>query len=321
MKNRQTILLSISVISIISLLLYGFSPESSITELPDDENISFNKKYSITSIQIPTNILFAGEKVPVGNFDTYESIDREMLVNTYWQSQTLLFLKKAHRYFPIIEPILKEHGVPDDFKYLAVAESGLSNVVSPAKASGFWQFLKGTAQDYKLEVNSEVDERYHLEKATHAAAKFLKESYNKFGSWSMAAASYNMGRRNVSKQMARQKSNNYYDLILGEETGRYVYRLIALKLILESPAKFGFNVKNSEKYQEIDYKTVVVDSAIQSIPDFAHKMGVNYKLLKELNPWLRDNKLTNKYRKSYTIKIASTKQRTVELNTKFYPTE
>ena len=202
---------------------------------------------------------------------------------------------------------------------MAVAESGLSNIVSPSNASGFWQFLKGTAQDYKLEVNSEVDERYHLEKATHAAAKFLQDSYKKYGSWSLAAASYNMGRRNISRQIDRQKSDNYYDLILGEETGRYVYRLIALKLILETPSKFGFHVNDSDKYNEIPYKIVVVDSTIQSIPDFANSMGINYKVLKELNPWLRDSKLTNKNKKTYEIKIASAKYRFIAPNPKFYP--
>lgn len=318
MNNFKTIFFIVSIIAVFSLLFYVFLSNNITTELPDNEPVSFNKDYSIIPVTIPKDIYFAGETVPVNNFDTYESLDRELLVNTYWQSQTLIFIKKANRYFPIIEPILKEHGVPDDFKYLAVAESGLSNIVSPSNASGFWQFLKGTAQDYKLEVNSEVDERYHLEKATHAAAKFLKDSYKKFGSWSLAAASYNMGRRNISKQVDRQKSESYYDLVLGDETGRYIYRLIAIKLILETPDKFGFHVNDSDKYNEIPYKIVIVDSTIQSIPDFANKMGINYKVLKELNPWLRDSKLTNKNQKTYEIKIASTKYRVIAPNPKFY---
>lgn len=318
MNNIKAVFFLVSIIGFFGLLFYGFSSNNK-TDLHESESISFNKDYSIIPVKIPDNLYFADEKVPTNNFDNFESLDRELLINTYWQSQTLLFIKKAHRYFPIIEPILKEHGVPDDFKYLAVAESGLSNVVSPSNASGFWQFLKGTAQDYKLEVNSEVDERYHLEKSTNAAANFLKESYKKFGSWSLAAASYNMGRRNISKQVERQKSDNYYDLVLGEETGRYVYRLIALKLILEAPEKFGFHVNDNEKYQPIPYKVFVIDSTIQSIPDFANMMGVNYKILKELNPWLRDNKLTNKNKKTYEIKIASKEYRLIEPNLKFYP--
>ncbi len=241
-----------------------------------------------------------------------------MLVNTYWQSQTLLFIKKAHRYFPLIEPILKDAGVPDDLKYLAVAESGLANVVSPARAEGFWQFLEGTARDYKLEVNSEVDERYHVEKATLAAATFLKESYQKYGTWTMAAASYNMGRKNISRQIDRQKSGNYFDLVLGEETGRYVYRLIALKLIMENPENYGFYINDKQKYQNIPHTLVEVDTMVSNLADFAHQMGINYKVLKELNPWLRNDKLTNKTGKKYQIKIADTTLRTVVPDTVFY---
>jgi len=266
-------------------------------------------------------LVFAGEDVPVQNFDTYESLDREMLVNTYWQSQTLIFIKRANKYFPIIEPILKEQGVPDDFKYLAVAESGLSNTVSPANAVGFWQFLDGTAKDYNLEINDEIDERYHLEKSTKAAAKFLKESYNKLGSWSLAAATYNMGRKNIVTQVERQKSDNYYDLVLGEETGRYVFRIIALKLVMESPKEYGFYVEDDEKYEEIAYKTVVVDSTVANWADFANQNGINYKILKELNPWLRNDKLINKQRKRYEIKIAATKSRVFKENPKFYPSK
>ncbi|PKP09175.1 MAG: murein transglycosylase [Bacteroidetes bacterium HGW-Bacteroidetes-4] len=292
---------------------------SSTNEQADHQNSpSFNPHYAITPVPIPDNITFAGEPVPINYFDVYESLDREMLVNTYWQSQTLLFIKKAHRYFPLIEPILKDAGVPDDLKYLAVAESGLANVVSPARAEGFWQFLEGTARDYKLEVNSEVDERYHVEKATLAAATFLKESYQKYGTWTMAAASYNMGRKNISRQIDRQKSGNYFDLVLGEETGRYVYRLIALKLIMENPENYGFYINDKQKYQNIPHTLVEVDTMVSNLADFAHQMGINYKVLKELNPWLRNDKLTNKTGKKYQIKIADTTLRTVVPDTVFY---
>ncbi len=316
MKKRSIItIIAITAICITGIIILSSYSENDVTTQHFPENIH----YRITPVDIPETIYFAGEKVPVDNFDIYESLDREMLINTYWQSQTLLFIKRANRYFPVIEPILKKEGVPDDFKYLAVAESGLMNVVSPSNAAGFWQFLKGTAQDYKLEVNSEVDERYNLEKSTAAAAQFLKKSYEKYGNWTMAAASYNVGRKNLSKQIARQKSDDYYNLILGEETARYVYRLIAIKLILESPEKYGFYVSETEKYQPIPHKTVTVDTAITNMPDFAHKIGVNYKVLKLLNPWLRDDKLTNKNHKTYQIKIASDKFREIPENNKFYP--
>ena len=317
MNRIKTVIIIGGVVGVLSLLFYGFSSIDKETELSKD-SVLFNEKYFITPVKIPDKVYFAGEKVPIENFDTYESLDREMLINTYWQSQTLIFIKKAHRYFPVIEPILKEAGVPVDLKYIAVAESGLANVVSPSNAAGFWQFMKGAAQDYKLEVNGEVDERYHLEKATFAAANFLKDSYKKYGSWALAAASYNMGRRNISKQIEKQKSNNYYDLVLGDETGRYVFRLIALKLILESPEEYGFTVGEHEKYPEIPFRIEIIDSTINSIPDFAHSMGINYKVLKELNPWLRENRLTNKYKKTYQIKIASKKYRTIQPNKNFY---
>ncbi|MDA3893824.1 MAG: lytic transglycosylase domain-containing protein [Salinivirgaceae bacterium] len=318
MNKVKAVLVAVVLISVVGLFFHGFSSVDDVKEsIPDSE--PFNKFYSIVPVKLPDNVEFAGEIVPIYNFDTYESLDREVLVNTYWQSQTLIFIKRANRYFPLIDSILKIHNVPSDFKYLALAESGLSNAVSPANAVGFWQFLKGTALDHKLEVNNEVDERYNLEKATHAAAIYLNYLYDKFQSWSMTAAAYNMGRRNTINQIDRQKTNSYYDLVLGEETGRYVFRLIALKLILETPEKFGFKVSNEDKYQPIPYTEIVVDSAIHSLPNFANEMGVNYKVLKELNPWLREDRLTNKSKKSYTIKIAAAGVRTIEANQTFFP--
>lgn len=314
-KNLITGLISVIAIAFI---ISSFSKNNG-TSTPVNKPHSFKVNYGIFPVEIPQKIKFANEKVPIENFDVFESLDREILVNTYWQSQTLIFIKKSNRYFPIIEPILKANDVPDDFKFLAVAESGLANVTSPSGAKGFWQFLKGTATDHKLEVNGEVDERYHLEKATQAACEFLKKSYEKYGSWSMAAASYNMGRRKLSQHANRQKSNNYYDLILGDETGRYVYRLIALKLIMQNPNKYGFYVKPNEKYQELDYNIVEVDSTINHWADFAHANGTNYKILKELNPWLRENKLTNTKRKKYQIKVPAKGIRRVEPNPEYFP--
>jgi len=318
MTIKKNLLLGITSIIAITFIISSFSKNSETT-LPINKPTSFKENYGIFPVEIPKNIEYAGEKVPIENFDVFESLDREMLINTYWQSQTLIIIKKSKRYFPIIEPILKENGVPDDLKYLAVAESGLSNVTSPSGAKGFWQFLKGTATDHKLEINTEVDERYHLEKATQAACEFLKKSYDKYGSWSMAAASYNMGRRNLSQYANRQKSNNYYDLILGDETGRYVYRLIALKLIMQTPNKFGFYIKPNHKYPKIDYTVIEIDTAVNHWADFAHANDINYKILKELNPWLRENKLTNAKRKTYQIKIAKKGIRNILPNPEFYP--
>ena len=209
MNKVKAIIILLSLISFSGILFYGFSSIDTETEV-DEQTISFNPKYSIIPVSIPKNLVFADEVVPVNNFDTYESLDREILVNTYWQSQTLMFIKRANRFFPVIEPILKENGVPDDFKYLAVAESGLLNVVSPSKAAGFWQFLKGTADDYKLEVNDEVDERYHLEKSTEAFCKYMLDAYQHFDNWTLAAAAYNMGIGGVNNQLKRQKVSSYY---------------------------------------------------------------------------------------------------------------
>jgi membrane-bound lytic murein transglycosylase D len=196
-------------------------------------NANFEKKmangYNVYALQVPENLDFAGEPLPLKNPDIYERMDRELLVNTYWQSNAFLLIKRAHKYFPIIEPILKKNGVPDDFKYLAVIESGLQNVVSPAGASGFWQIMKATGQEKGLEINSNVDERYHLEKATQLACDYLKNAKDNLGSWTSAAAAYNAGNAGISRRLRDQDVSSYYDLVLGEETGRYVFRIVALK--------------------------------------------------------------------------------------------
>jgi hypothetical protein len=267
------------------------------------------------AVPMPDKLTFMGELVPIHNFDTRESLDRELQVNRLWHSQTILMLKRANRYFPIIEPILKENGVPDDLKYIAVIESSLTNVVSPSGAKGFWQFLSGTAKDFGLEVNDEVDERYNLEKATVAAIAYFKQMKEKFGSWTMAAASYNIGRGGLAKFAGLQKSNNYYDLVLGEETERYIFRAIAIKQIMENPELYGFAMPEDELYQPIPYSVVTIDSTIADMADFAFEHGTNYKMLKLMNPWLRNTKLTNSKRKSYEIKIIDPDFRMVEIDT------
>lgn len=304
---------TIAVIIIVSALVSG-----AVSYFVDTESLCFESQQDTQladMVPMPSDLTFMGEPVPISNFDTRESLDRELQVNRLWHSQTILMIKRAHRYFPVIEPILKENGIPDDLKYIAVIESSLTNVVSPSGAKGFWQFLSGTAKDFGLEVNDEVDERYNLEKATVAAISYFKQMKEKFGSWTMAAASYNVGRGNLSKFIGQQKCDNYYDLILGEETERYIFRAIAVKQIMETPELYGFSIPEDELYQPIPFTIVKVDSTIPDMADFAFANGTNYKMLKMLNPWLRSNKLTNAKRKTYDIKIMDPKFRIVEIGT------
>ncbi len=259
--------------------------------------------YNVYAIPMPDNLNFAGELVPIGNPDIRERMDRELLVNTYWQSNGLLLFKRANKYFPIIEPILKEQGVPEDFKYLAVIESSLTQAVSPARATGFWQILKGTAKEYGLEVNQNVDERYHIEKSTRVACKYLKSAKEKLGSWTLAAAAYNAGRSGVIRRLEKQNVNSYYDLLLGEETGRYVFRIVAVKEIISNPKKYGFNFAEEDLYKHIPTFNVLVDEQIPDFTEFVKQYDINYKILKLHNPWLREAHLNNTTGKEYLIKI------------------
>ncbi|MBL6646510.1 MAG: lytic transglycosylase domain-containing protein [Flavobacteriaceae bacterium] len=252
---------------------------------------------------VPTQLDFAGEKVPLFNADVYERMDRELLVNTFWHSNSILMLKRAEKYFPIIEPILASYNIPDDFKYLAVIESGLMNATSPAGAKGFWQLMRATAREYGLEVNSNVDERLHLELSTKVACTYLNRAYEKFGSWTLAAAAYNAGRSRVSRYLDYQQVDNYYDLLFGEETGRYVFRILAAKLLFENPEVYGFDLSNQQKYTPNTIRLVDVDTAIVSLANFASDFGMNYKELKLLNPWLLEPHLNNKSRKPYRIAV------------------
>jgi len=257
----------------------------------------------VEALDIPNVMTFAGERVPLQDTDVRERLDRELHVNTYWHSNMLLMIKKANRFFPVIAPLLKKYNLPDDFKYLAVAESGLDNVTSSAGASGFWQFMKATGKQYGLEINSYVDERYNLELATKVAAQYLLNSKELFGSWTNAAAAYNAGNAGISKQMKRQDATDYYSLLLNSETARYVFRILAFKEILSNPKKYGFYVDQDDLYQAIPTKTIVVDTPIEDFAKFAKKQGINYKILKIHNPWLRDTFLKNASGKKYHIKI------------------
>ncbi|MBN1159287.1 MAG: lytic transglycosylase domain-containing protein [Bacteroidales bacterium] len=261
------------------------------------------------SFAIPDRLDFSEENVPLQNYDVRESLDRELLVNGYFHSRTIYLLKKSKRYFAVIEPVLRKYNIPEDFKYLAMAESDLENVVSPANATGVWQILENTAREYGLEVNSYVDERYDLEKSTEAACKYILESYEKYGSWTMAAASYNLGRNNLDSQIERQKTGNYYDLLLNDETARYMYRVLAQKLVTEDPEAFGFFIEDEEYYPVIKTYTIKVDDTVDNLADFAALHSINYKILKQLNPWLRQNSLPNSSRRIYSIAIPESGQR------------
>jgi len=292
-----TIIVLLSIMSIFSFSSKEHAENISVLK-------SLKENYTIFAIPKPSStIYFANERVPLENPDIWERYDKELLKNTYWQSNTLLSFKRAAKYFPIIEPILKKNNIPDDFKYLALIESGLENVTSPAGAEGFWQIMKPTAKEFNLEVNSEVDERYHIEKSTQAACDFLNSAKEKFGSWTLAAAAYNMGKSGLLKQMNRQKSYSYYDLLLNNETSRYVFRILATKEIIENPKKYGFQFRSEDLYENIPIYEVMVETSINSWADFSKDYGINYKILKLHNPWLKESYLTNKLKKKYYIDI------------------
>lgn len=286
---------------LISILIVIFVSGILVFALPGDEKEKAFREG--TPMYFPTAVDFAGESAPLQISDVRERLDRELLVNANLDATTVLIIRRANRYFPIIEPILKQYGVPDDFKYLAVIESGLLNVTSPSGAKGFWQFMPDTAKEKGMEVNELVDERYHLEKSTEAACKYLLAAKAKFGSWTMAAASYNGGMSGLSKKIEEQKVSNYYDLGLTDETSRYVFRILALKEIMKQPALYGFSIYPTELYPPIPTKNVEVDSTINDLTGFAISQGINYKILKIHNPWLRDKKLLNPGKKKYEIKI------------------
>jgi hypothetical protein len=282
----------IAIVSLSGLFIFALSNE--------DKNIITHEG---TSYYFPTEVDFANESMPLEIPDVRERFDRELLVNANLHASTILIIKRANRAFKIIEPILEKNGVPNDFKYLAVIESSLINAVSPSGAKGVWQFMPATAKEIGMEVNDCVDERYHLEKSTEAACKFLLAAKEKFGSWTLAAASYNGGITGVNKQIDLQKVSNYYDLLLNEETSRYVFRILALKEIMKAPEKFGFAVPKQDLYELYPIRKLEIDSTVTNLADFAIRQGVNYKILKLYNPWLRDSKLENKTRKKYIIEL------------------
>lgn len=310
MSTIRQIIILIVIISLGSVMLPN--QLSAKNNNPSEPSKLKKKEFfqTVLSPPVPDELSFAGEQVPLWNFDIKESLDRELMVNTYYHSQTLRFIKISPRYFNIIEPILKKNNIPDDFKYLALAESGFDpKAISPAGAAGIWQFMKGTAKENDLEVSGEVDERYNIEKATEAACKYLHQSYEKYGDWTTVAASYNAGRNGVDTQIERQKEKHYYNLLLSEETNRYVFRILALKAILENPKAYGYEVSKEEIYPSIPVTTITVSGPVADFADFANTHKINYKILKYFNPWLRENFLTNKSGKTYEIIVPTGKFR------------
>lgn len=298
------------------LLLTTYNPNFIGEDSPKNENAGtdsgavfqfddgrFPHQYKIISPPLPESLYFCGERVPLENYDVHERLDREIVVNTYWHSSMVFFIKRSNRWFPLIEPILKKNGIPEDMKYVALIESDLLNVVSPAQAVGFWQFVKSAAIEYGLEVSESVDERYNVEKATEAACRYLKKAKAKFGSWTLAAASYNMGIKGVERQLERQKTKNYYNLVLNPETSRYMFRILAVRTILSDPSKYGFDIKNEDLYFPIETYEINITTSIDDLADWAFMHDINYKILKDLNPWLRTNYLKNPTGKVYKIKL------------------
>ena len=271
--------------------------------LQNDEQTErdFHNAYKIYNVPLPSKLDFAGEEVPLEYGFVHENIEREITVNTYWASATMLIMKRANRYLPAMKPIFKKYGVPEDMGYVAMIESQLVNVISPAAAVGFWQFTKDAATENKLEVSDEVDERYNVQLSTEAACQFMKSCYDRLGNWTLAAAAYNAGRTRIVTAVSDQNQHNFYHLYLNEETSRYLYRILALKLIMQDPQRYGFNLRNKDLYAAIPTDKIVVDYGIPDLNAFAVKNGVSLKTLKDFNPWLRKPKLTNKNKDSYTI--------------------
>ena len=300
--NKNNFFLLIIVIAIVVLSSFGLLFFSHLEDRQYSKKMENN--YKIFSLILPDSLSFASEPVPMHQPDIYERMDYEFLKNTYWHSQTIIAIKRANKYFPIIEPILKKNGVPDDFKYLAVAESNLDpRAVSPARAKGLWQFIGSTAKIYGLEISSTIDERYHVEKQTQAACDYLLDAKEKFGNWTLATVGYNAGVNAIEKRLFEQQVNNFYDLYHYRESMRYVFRIIALKHIMTNPEVFGFYIRDKDKYTTVETRKEMVDYPIVNLAHWARQRGINYKLLKTYNPWLISYKLNNKSGKKYFIDI------------------
>jgi len=309
-----TILLFIGIVFLTGTTPVTDSDKSTETETKSAEtkpvnatnaNTTAATNQNIVLVPLPDYLTLGGEEVPLHQWDVRERLDREILVNTYWHSNTIRLLKLANRHFPQIEPMMEKHGVPDDMKYIALIESGLDvTASSPAGAKGPWQFMKSAAKQYNLEItDTEVDERYNWEKSTEAACKYLKNEYKSFNNWTLSAAAYNAGHGRIRKTMSSQKVDNYFDMYLTTETSRYVFRILAIKLIHSNPEKYGFHLNDSDYYHPIETKEIEVTS-IDDIATFAIQNGTTYKELKLLNSWLRSTKLSKRSSgKKYIVRI------------------
>lgn len=293
-------------------VLSSFEKESDYTRYTLSEeaimqidSVASDKYFAVpisSNVHIPQTMTFAGEKIPLQRIDVREALKRELYTNTYLHSRTLLLLERVEYYFNIIEPILKREGVHDDFKYLAVAESALDPIAySSANAAGMWQFISSTGKRYGLKINKEVDERYHIEKSTVAACKYLKENHEEFKTWTLTAASYNAGENAIRRFLSKQKEKSYFDIRMSQETNRYVFRILALKQIIENPEMYHF--KTHDLFKEGECNQIVVTKTITDLADFAHKHNISYKILRRLNPWLISNRLTVKHNEKYTILV------------------
>jgi membrane-bound lytic murein transglycosylase D len=303
------------VLSAFKLFIFSFTSDPISDSNYEDY---FNSSYKVFSIRIPKNLNFAGEKTPIRDFSVREAMERELVINTYWQSQTLLLHKRANRWFTIIEPILKKNGIPEDFKYIPLIESQLTNAVSSQGATGFWQLVEPTAKQYGLEITEDVDERYNVAKSTEAACKYFKEAYKQFNNWTLVAASYNLGMTGVQSQLDRQKVSSYYDVLLTEETARYIYRILAMKEIISRPKVYGFILRKKDLYPVIPTKKITIDSTIHSLADFALTEGINYKYLKLFNPWLRTGALNNPDRKKYVLELPKNGNKFYDVDGNYY---
>lgn len=309
MRNFSDFISLASLLILFGYISYNELRQPSGSDTISDEMVADmeygveDRPFQAVSIDVPENISFAGEPVPMNIPDVHERLDKELQINTYFHSNTIFLIKRAGRWLPQIEKILKENGVPDDFKYLPLIESNLLNVISPKDAVGYWQILKASGKEFGLEITNEVDERYDPLKATEAACKYLQKAYRKFGNWTLVAASYNRGMSGLDRALDNQLVQSYYDLYLNEETSRYVFRILAIKEIVENPLKYGFKINPKHIYQEEPLKYVEVTETVKDLVGFARQHNTNYKLIKRHNPWLRDDRLTVKKDKQYQIAI------------------
>lgn len=302
MNFKRIGLISFGVIVVLSFAFYGISKTNKEDKIETTQEDILSYDNVLATPPIPKTVQFCGEEVPINIYYVREGLEKELIIHCYQHSRTIQTFKRSTRFFPEIEKILKEEGVPEDLKYLCVAESSLENVVSPSAAAGFWQFMESTGKNYGLEINDNVDERYHVEKSTRAACTYLKALKEKFGTWALAAAAYNMGENGLQKRITEQSVDNYWDLYLNTETSRYVNRIISYKLMFEEPEKYGVKLKLTECYRPIPYTEVSIDSTIPSLLDFAKANNILYRELKEMNPWLRDKVLPVKEKK-YSVRV------------------